>query len=152
MAEHEKGESLRKEVTDASAKLEELRAQIAFNKEFMEALEEAQDLNTRIDTAKDDLQGGGEVTPVIDNLEGIGAAIRSSKLPLNSYVAGILSTKAAELHRSISDHVHEYWNSLVSVDKKTHELAIVSEGPGKLPETPIYISGADVGLKIHYPD
>lgn len=150
MSQHEKGESLRAEVTEASTKLEELKAEIAFNQEFAEALEKVRDLNTRIDTARDDLQGG-DVKPVIDNLEGIEAAVRDSKLPPNTYVAGILSTKASELRRSISDHVHGYWDSLVRVDKKAHELVIVSDGQGKLSETPSYVSVAETWSKIRYP-
>jgi hypothetical protein len=150
VAQHEKGESLREEVADASTELQDLKAKIAFNREFTEALEEVRDLNTRIDTAKDDLEGG-EVAPVIDNLEGIEAAIRGSKLPVNN-VAGILSTKASELRRSISDHVHGYWNSLVRVDTKAHELAIVSNSPGKFSETSVYVPDTDTESKIHYPE
>lgn len=148
VAQHEKGQSLREEANQASTKLDELKGEIAFNREFTEALEAVRDLNTRIDTAKDDLQGG-EIAPVIDNVEGIEAAIRNSKLPENSYVSGILSTKASELRRSISDHAHKYWNSLVRIDRRAHKLAIES---GKLSGILTWISGSNGGIQIHLPD
>ena len=133
VAQHEKGESLRGDVADASAKLKLLKSEIAYNRELMKALEEVRSLDNNLNSARDVLQEG-QVPRAIESLEYIETAIRHSQLPTNSYVAGILSTKASDLRRSITENLHERWNSQVSFDRKSHRLTIASNDQGKICE------------------
>ncbi|WEW61335.1 ribosome biogenesis protein ytm1 [Emydomyces testavorans] len=126
---HEKGRNLCNRASDAQSTVDRLREEIAFNGVLLEALEEARSIDDQLAAAQLAL-GQNQWIRSIELLEEITGSLTRTKLPQQTNVVGLLSTKAADLRASIAISLRTGWKSLVKVDPSSNEITITLSSSG----------------------
>lgn len=123
VAQHENTKPLQLQVEDATAKVELLKTEIAFNQALTETLEQVHNLSRRVDAGRNSL-AEGDVIAAIESLEDTEKILADTAFPKNSNVTAILYEGLNGLRRSIIEALSVRWGSLVQIDKKKHQLVL----------------------------
>lgn len=126
VAQHENTRPIQLQVEDATAKVELLKTEIAFNQALTETLEQVHKLSCRLDAGRTSL-AEGDVIAAIESLEDTEKALGEVAFPKNSNVTAILYEGLNGLRRSIIEALRVRWDSLVQFDKKNHRLVITDQ-------------------------
>ncbi|KAJ9200695.1 hypothetical protein DTO164E3_1451 [Paecilomyces variotii] len=139
VAQHENTRPIQLQVEDATAKVELLKTEIAFNQALTETLEQVHKLSCRLDAGRTSL-AEGDVIAAIESLEHTEKALGEVAFPKNSNVTAILYEGLNGLRRSIIEALRVRWDSLVQFDKKNHRLVITDQKDASLELTIIALS------------
>lgn len=131
VAQHENTRPIKLQVEDATAKVELLKTEIAFNQALTETLEQVHNLSSRLNAGRNSLVEG-DIMTAIESLEDTEKAIGEAVFPRNTNVMGILSESPNGLRRSVVEALRMRWSSLVQIDKKKHQLVITDKEGNRL--------------------
>ncbi|PYH93754.1 hypothetical protein BO71DRAFT_380908 [Aspergillus ellipticus CBS 707.79] len=126
--QHEKTNPLQLRVEDASAKVDLIETEIAFNQAVASALKEVQGLCGQLDDGRAAL-GEGRIMPAIEVLEATKEAVKQNSHFANTNVLDILLDNISGLRKDIIEAVQNRWNMLLRIDK-TEGKMVVSESTG----------------------
>lgn len=121
--QHGQTHSLRSKVEDASAKVELIETEIAFNRAVADTLDEVQRLCHKLENARDSL-ANGDITAAIEQLEAIQAALLDNTFFTNTNVMSILTIEEFHLRKEIEEAVCLRWSQQINVDRQKGELRI----------------------------
>lgn len=130
VAQHEKGRTLRDQVTDARSTVTRLQKGINFNNALLESLEAVRSIDGQLADAKTAV-GQDRLPQAIELLDAINQLIAKAQLPQNAYVLGILSSKATDLRSDIAAALRQKWNGVVQFDYEASKMTIAQHSPGK---------------------
>ncbi|EGE86770.1 is centromere binding protein at prophase [Blastomyces dermatitidis ATCC 18188] len=124
--QHEIGQQLQGQVTDASKKVELLENEIAFNEAVTRKLEDIRTIDYRISSAlmaidQDDLE---TATGLFEEIEML---MKTTDLPPTTPVLRVLSGNVAGLRTAIATTALQKWNSLVKLDSKLGLMTVVTD-------------------------
>ncbi|OJD18741.1 hypothetical protein AJ78_01278 [Emergomyces pasteurianus Ep9510] len=127
--QHEKGQQLQRQVTDASKKVELLESEIAFNEAVTRNLEDIRTIDYHISSVqlaidKNDLE---TATGLFEEIEML---MKTTGLPSNTPVLRVLSGNVAALRTTMATTVRQKWDSLVKVESKSGQMTVVTENSG----------------------
>lgn len=122
-------------VEDASAKVELIKTEIAFNQAVTEALDDVQRLCLQLDAGRRALEDGN-IMDAIGSVEATEKAMEMVAFSRNTNVASVLSENTSGLRRSIIDSLLVRWNLQVKIDRKKGELVITDQKGRTFPSKP----------------
>ncbi|KAL2002346.1 hypothetical protein VTN02DRAFT_129 [Thermoascus thermophilus] len=134
VAQHENTKPLQLKVDDASAKVELIKTEIAFNQAVTEALEDVQRLCLQLDAGRRAL-AEGSIMDAIGAVEATEKAMEVVVFSRNTNVASVLAETTSGLRRSIIDSLRVRWDSQVKIDRKKGELVIADPKDDSLEHT-----------------
>lgn len=123
VAQHENTKPLKAKVEDATAKVELVETEIAFNNTVTIALEESQRLNHRLEAGRVALRDG-HITAAIETLEEVDETLKKDSLFTNTNIISILSENCMRLRQDIVEFLRMHWSEQVTIDKKNGEIQI----------------------------
>lgn len=124
VAQHEKTKPLESKVVDASAKVDLLQVEIAFNEAVTNTLEEAQNISQRVESGRTALSNG-DITAAIETVEEMLDASGSNRFA-NTNLMSILIEDINGLQQEIVDVLVVRWNDQVVIDRQKGDLQIKS--------------------------
>ncbi|KAL1858476.1 ribosome biogenesis protein ytm1 [Paecilomyces lecythidis] len=139
VARHENTKPIQLQVEDATAKVELLKTEIAFNQALTETLEQVHNLSRRVDAGRNSL-AEGDIIAAIESLEDTEKILADTAFPKNSNVTAILYEGLNGLRRSIIEALSVCWGSLVQIDNKKHQLVLPDQRDTSLELTIIALS------------
>ncbi|EEQ88612.1 uncharacterized protein BDCG_03732 [Blastomyces dermatitidis ER-3] len=124
--QHEIGQQLQGQVTDASKKVELLENEIAFNEAVTRKLEDIRTIDYRISSAlmAIDQDGLETATGLFEEIEML---MKTTDLPPTTPVLRVLSGNVAGLRTAIATTALQKWNSLVKLDSKLGLMTVVTD-------------------------
>jgi centromere/kinetochore protein ZW10 len=133
--QHEQTDPIRSKVEDASAKVELIETEIAFNQAVAGTLEVVQRLCQQLEASRASL-ASGNITAAIEQLEAIQAALGDNTFFVNTNVMSILTIEGSRLRQEIEEAVCLRWSQQLNVDRQKSELRIEkAQGPDSLEST-----------------
>ncbi|OAX84995.1 hypothetical protein ACJ72_00620 [Emergomyces africanus] len=127
--QHEKGQQLQSQVTDASKKVELLENEIAFNEALTRNLEDIRTIDYRISSVQlaieqDDLE---TATALFEEIEML---MKTTGLPSTTPVLRVLSGNVSDLRTIMTTTLRQKWNSLVKLDSELGQMTVVTGNSG----------------------
>ncbi|KLJ10717.1 hypothetical protein EMPG_13911 [Blastomyces silverae] len=124
--QHEIGQQLQSQVTDASKKVELLENEIAFNEAVARNLEDIRTIDSRISSVQmaieqDDLE---TATGLFEEIEML---MKTTDLPSTTPILRVLSGNVAGLRTAMATTTRQKWNSLVKIDSKLGQMTVVTD-------------------------
>ncbi|PGH07705.1 centromere/kinetochore protein ZW10 [Blastomyces parvus] len=124
--QHEIGQQLQSQVTDASKKVELLENEIAFNEAVTRNLEDIRTIDYRISSVQmaidhDDLE---TATGLFEEIEML---MKTTDLPSTTPILRVLSGNVAGLRATLATTAQQKWNSLVKIDSKLGQMTVVND-------------------------
>ncbi|PWY86140.1 centromere/kinetochore protein Zw10 [Aspergillus heteromorphus CBS 117.55] len=132
--QHEKTNPLQLRVEDASAKVDLIETEIAFNQAVASALKEVQSLCGQLDEGRTALDEG-RIMPAIEILEATEQAITQSSHFSNTNVLHILLESVAGLRKDVMEAVRNRWNKQLNIDKTEGKMVVSDNDGDSLEET-----------------
>lgn len=142
MRQAESGKVLRERVDDASAKVDLLKAELAFNETLAGTLEHVRTTSELLDRAQDDV-AHDHVAEGLEKLEDVNKAMVHLDGFINNRFAGLLQDRASRLRAAIVADTTESWNVLVQVDSMGRRVTIKDEIQSKLVAIHCNLLGTD---------
>ncbi|EEP79923.1 predicted protein [Uncinocarpus reesii 1704] len=130
VALHEKGRELRDRVADAQSAVDGLHGEIAFNGALLQTLEAARVIDEKAGEARLALDSGHWIR-AIELVQEVQGSLSGTKLPENTNVVKLLSTKATELRTGIANALRAEWDSLIRIDATSSEPTVTSNDSGR---------------------
>ncbi|KKZ65586.1 hypothetical protein EMCG_08575 [[Emmonsia] crescens] len=124
--QHEKGQQLQSQATDASKKVELLENEIAFNEAVTRNLEDIRTIDYRISSVQRAIEQD-DLETATDLFEEIEMLLKTTGLPSNTPVLRVLSGNVAGLRTTMVTTVRQKWNSFVKIDSKLGQMTVVSD-------------------------
>ena len=122
VAEHDKTGPLESKVADATAKVDLLQVEIAYNDAVTSALEEVQRVRRRLESGRAALSHG-DVGTAVETAEDM-VSVSEGSLFANTNLMGILAEDVSGLRREVVKTLESRWNEQVTIDKQKGELRI----------------------------
>ncbi|KAI1994050.1 ribosome biogenesis protein ytm1 [Ophidiomyces ophidiicola] len=123
VALHEKGQELSGLVVTAKSSVERFQDDIDISNAVLEILEEVRLIDEKLADSRLSSNKRQWVRS-INLLDEVEQCVAGSKFLQSSNIAGLLSTKLAELHAEIATSLKAEWNSMIKFDFALHELTI----------------------------
>ncbi|KAL1958750.1 hypothetical protein VTO42DRAFT_3869 [Malbranchea cinnamomea] len=125
VVQHEKGLQLRRRVAEAAENVERLQNEIRFTQTVSEIVREARALQAQIASGHQ-AQQNGQHHESFERLREIEATLKTTRLPANSHVFRILSSKFSDLRQSIRSALRRQWDEFAKIDLNTGQVTIAS--------------------------
>ncbi|KAK2812476.1 hypothetical protein FQN50_001477 [Emmonsiellopsis sp. PD_5] len=126
--QHEKGQQLQSEVTDAASKVELLQTEIEFNEAVTRNLEDIRTIDRRITSVQSAIEQD-DLETALGLFEEIEMLLKTTGLPSTTPVLRILSQSAVELRNTLTTVLRQKWNSMVTVDPSLGQITIPIDNP-----------------------
>ncbi|KAE8144297.1 hypothetical protein BDV25DRAFT_134790 [Aspergillus avenaceus] len=143
VAQHENTKPLQAKVEDATAKVQLVETEIAFNKAVTSTLEEVQRLRQQLDVGRT-LLGEGKVMEAIATLESTRQAVEKETIFTDTNVMHVLLEIISTLRKEIVDYLYARWDEQLNVDKKQTKLTILISDKHSLDETITALAHLDI--------
>ena len=135
VAQHEHTLPLKAAVDDASAKVELIETEIAFNRAVTETLEDVQRLFQQLDAGRTALTKG-EINVAIEQFESIQTTIAEDRFFTNTNVISILSGEMAHLREETTQVLRRRWDEQLKFDHQQGVFHVMTaEGADSLENT-----------------
>ena len=121
--QHEKGQQLQRQATEAAERLEDLQNEILFTQTISETFEEVRTIQAQFASAYDALDGG-QPHEAFTRLREIETSLETTRIPEPSHVSRILSSKRSELRDSIGNALTEKWKEFAKIDASGRRMTI----------------------------
>ncbi|PGH15698.1 hypothetical protein AJ79_02292 [Helicocarpus griseus UAMH5409] len=123
--QHEKGQQLQSQATDASKKVKLLENEIAFNEAVTRNLEDIRTIDRRIGSVQMAIEQD-DLETAMGLLEEIEMLMKTTGLPSTTPVLRILSESVAGLRSTMATVLRQKWNSLVKVDPELRQITVIA--------------------------
>ena len=123
VVQHEKGQQLQRQVTEAAERVQDLQNEILLTQTISETFEEVRAIQAHFATAHEALDRG-HTHEAFARLHDIETALETTRVPEPSHIFRILSSNRHELRDSIGRALTKRWNEYANIDRSDDRMTI----------------------------